>query len=122
MCRELGPVMLIRADRLLCLESFLSKHYFRFHEIKMNDFPRSYATSIPDYVWDELLYNVQSGLAPKSAIFHSDHILVNVAGRGATYMQDSIARRLATECQADLIQLDPQDLALLSQECNGHGM
>lgn len=104
------------------IESFLSNHYFRCNDIKTNDFPTTYTTSIPDYVWDELLYNVQSGLAPKSAMFHSDHILVNVAGRGATYMQDSIARRLATECEADLIQLDPQDLALLSQECSGQGM
>ncbi|CAO3642321.1 unnamed protein product [Cunninghamella echinulata] len=73
----------------------------------------------PDYIWQELQLSAQTGLSPKDVLAtfdHSDHILLNIPKKGATYLQDKIAKRLASVSKADLIILDPQDFLVLAHE------
>jgi hypothetical protein len=52
---------------------------------------------------------------------HSDHIILNVPNKGATYLQDNVARQLAGAMKADLVIFDPQDLIALAQENSSNG-
>ncbi|KAL0097454.1 P-loop containing nucleoside triphosphate hydrolase protein [Phycomyces blakesleeanus] len=64
----------------------------------------------------------RASLAPKSlvsSIDHTDHILINVPLKGATYLQDAMARRLAGEVGADLIIIDNQDFIRLAKADQG---
>ena len=84
----------------------------------------AYAKTIPDYLWEELRLVVEAGLAPKgtlAAYNHSDHIVLNVPGRGATFMQDTMARQLALDVGADLVIFDAQDFVALAQSGEGQG-
>ncbi|CAO3611656.1 unnamed protein product [Cunninghamella blakesleeana] len=97
--------------------SFLYNNIIKHSTITAEEIDPVY--QFPDYIWQELQYSVQTGLSPKdilSTFDHSDHILLNIPKKGATYLQDKIARRLAYISNADLIILDPQDFLLLAHE------
>ncbi|KAI9315882.1 P-loop containing nucleoside triphosphate hydrolase protein [Dichotomocladium elegans] len=53
---------------------------------------------------------------------HSDHILLNVPGRGATYMIDNIVLRIAADVGTDVVMFDPQDFVSLVQVGDGRVM
>ncbi|KAJ8653814.1 hypothetical protein O0I10_010495 [Lichtheimia ornata] len=105
-------------------KSFLNSNYTPHSSIKVQALHPSYAESFTEQLWHELRFAVQTGLAPKGALAssnHADHLLLNVPGRGATYMQDNIAKRLAADVGADLIVFDPQDFIALAQASDSNG-
>lgn len=106
------------------IESFLNTNYTPHSAIKIQALHPSYAESFSEELWHELRFAVQTGLAPKGTLAssnHADHLLLNVPSRGATYMQDNIAKRLAADAGADLIVFDPQDFIALAQASDSNG-
>lgn len=104
-------------------DSFWEKSYFTQARLSaMNDLVLD--DRVPAHVWDELRYWVRAGLAQKESVpgmyRHMDHVIVNIPVAGATYVQDAMARMLAAENEADLIILDPQDLAVLGHDGDLH--
>ncbi|KAI9246225.1 hypothetical protein BDA99DRAFT_266192 [Phascolomyces articulosus] len=105
-------------------KSFFDSNYLR-HQSLPKKLDTCYADTIPDYLWQELLFVVEAGFAPKgtlAAYNHSDHIVLNVPSRGATFMQDAMARQLAVDAGADLVIFDAQDFVALAQTGDGHVM
>ncbi|KAI9496558.1 hypothetical protein BDB00DRAFT_124335 [Zychaea mexicana] len=106
-------------------KSFLDSNYLRHQTLRTPTIPSSYSEPIPDYLWEELRLVVEAGLAPKgtlAAFNHSDHIVLNVPGRGATYLQDAIAKQLAVDVGADLVVFDAQDFIALAQSGDSNVM
>ncbi|KAG2222267.1 hypothetical protein INT45_006946 [Circinella minor] len=106
-------------------QSFIDSNYLRHQSIPTQSINTEYIKSIPDYLWEELGHVVEAGLASKGALAafnHSDHILLNIPGRGATFMQDSIARQLAIDVGADLVIFDAQDFVAMAQSVDENVM
>ncbi|KAI9300910.1 hypothetical protein BJ944DRAFT_15445 [Cunninghamella echinulata] len=97
--------------------SFLFNNFIKHSALTTETIDPIY--QFPDYIWQELQLSAQTGLSPKDVLAtfdHSDHILLNIPKKGATYLQDKIAKRLASVSKADLIILDPQDFLILAHE------
>ncbi|CAO3597342.1 unnamed protein product [Absidia cylindrospora] len=104
-------------------ESFFANNCIEHAAIALEPIDPIY--HFPDHIWQELKFSLQAGLAPKGALAafnHSDHIILNIPRKGATYLQDKVARQLAGAMKADLIMFDSQDLIALAQENSSNAM
>ncbi|KAI8340322.1 hypothetical protein BC941DRAFT_420084 [Chlamydoabsidia padenii] len=104
-------------------DSFLASNCIGHATINLEPIDPVY--HFPDHIWQELKYSLHAGLAPKGVLAtfdHSDHIILNVPNKGATYLQDNVAKQLAGEMKADLVIFDPQDLISLAQENSSNVM
>ncbi|ORZ23008.1 hypothetical protein BCR42DRAFT_127445 [Absidia repens] len=104
-------------------ESFFANNCIEHAAIALEPIDPTY--HFPDHIWQELKFSLQAGLAPKGALAafdHSDHIILNIPRKGATYLQDKVARQLAGTMRADLIIFDSQDLIALAQENSSNAM
>ncbi|KAI8066364.1 P-loop containing nucleoside triphosphate hydrolase protein [Gongronella butleri] len=98
-------------------ESFLIHNILRHDALATVALDPAY--QFPESLWQELKYSVHAGLAPKAALAafdHSDHLVLTIPKAGATYLQDTLARQLATSAKADLVIFDAQDFVSLAQD------